>query len=477
VNVADLVAECAARAPQAPAIVEPTRTISYQALDRAIWRAAADLRGRGIGVGDVVALRLDTHALHLVVSYALARIGAVQLALSPRDSEEARAHLAKRFGARVVLGDADVREEWLAASAAPVDESLRFAGGDGGWKIVLSSGTTGRPKALLRSHAMAFAGCRMQSAATGLTASDRCHAMDGLEFLISLSRCLDAHFVGAAVVFAPAWKTGIEFFSFLEKEKVSVLSLGPTRLLPLLDLPRPAVPRAHGLRVLRTDAIGMKEPMRKKLAEYVTPRLFQSYGTTEAGLLAFGFNDTLAQHPGTAGFVAPGVQLEIVDEAGATLPPGSVGRVRARTPAMGLAYLDDPEVSAKTFIDGWYYPGDLGSLSDDGLLSIRGRSDDVIDAGGTKIYAIEIETALLQHPEVADVAAFAVQSAGAQIPVAAVVLRGGSIPELIAWCNARLGARAPKAIVKMDRLPTNPAGKVLKREMAERVAGALKKRP
>jgi acyl-CoA synthetase (AMP-forming)/AMP-acid ligase II len=215
--------------------------------------------------------------------------------------------------------------------------------------------------------------------------------------------------------------------------------------------------------------------MRKKLAECVTPNLFQSYGTTEAGLLAFGFNVTLARHPETAGFVAPGVHLEIVDEAGGKLPPGGVGRVRVRTPAMGLAYLDDPEASAKTFIDGWYYPGDLGSLSAEGLLNIRGRSDDVIEAGGTKIYAIEIETALLQHPDVAEVAAFAVPTTGAQIPVAAVVLRGGNVRDLIEWSNARLGARAPKAIVKLDRLPKNPAGKVLKKDLAERIARGLKK--
>jgi len=476
VNVADLVAQHAVRTPRAVAIAiaGANQSIDYRSLDRAVRRAAASLRQRGIAPGDVVGLSLHTHAMHLVVSYALARIGAVQLSLPLRDSAEQRQRLAARLGARVTLGEDDLLADWLREREENLDEGFRAEGGDAGWKIALSSGTTGEPKAALRTHAMALAGFRIQQAATGLLPADRCISFLALDFYAGLTRCVDVHFAGATLVLPPPVKGRWDPFRLIARERITYLSMVPAQLPGLLRLaPAGEGPCAPRLRLLRLDAMALNEALRRDICARVTPGLFHSYGTNEAGLLAFGLGETLARFPGAVGFAAEGVTLEIVDEAGAALPPGEVGRVRARSPAMAHSYIDDPQASAAAFAAGWYYPGDLGTLSREGLLHIKGRADDLMNFDGIKIYPAEIEAALLSHPGVVEAAAFPLASRRhQQIPAAAVVLRSDCAGELLHWARERLGKHAPERILVLPSLPKNAMGKVLKRELA----GAAKRR-
>jgi len=233
-------------------------------------------------------------------------------------------------------------------------------------------------------------------------------------------------------------------------------------------------PRFPGIRRLSLATMFTPESLRREIRRRLTPNLVIVYGTNEALYVTTADAAAQVAFPETAGFPFDGVDVQIVDDQGDVLPAGEAGVVRLRGTPSPSGYVDDPQATAKAFRDGWYYPGDLGVLSPEGALFLKGRADDMINYDGVKIYPADIETALLQHPAVAEAAAFpAIVEGYRQIPVAAVVLRAGASSEgLIAYCRNCLGARAPARIYVVPALPRNAIGKVLKRELTRQLSGA-----
>jgi acyl-CoA synthetase (AMP-forming)/AMP-acid ligase II len=460
VNLSDVISRHAQAQPDAPAVVEPGRTLSYRELDAAISRVASQLRKRGIAAGDVVGLFLRSHALHLVAAYALARIGAVQLSFSPEEPEELRRKLAQRFGAKATLGEGD-----LQLDAGAPDRGAPSPGGDAGWKIVLTSGTTGTPKAVLQSHAMHLAWCEINQRSIPALPGDRYLAAIPLDFSAGMKQALYVHWGGGAVVLDFSPRSAEAWHAAVERHQATYLSLTPRHLHTLGVTPPPAPwPR---VRLVRSGSMAASDELRETVTSRMCPNLILSYGSNDGGFpIAFGNARELAAFPGAVGFPAPGVEIEIAD-----------GVIRVRAPGLPERYIDDPEASARSFRDGWYYPGDLGEFCANGALKILGRVDDQINFDGIKIYPAEIEAALLAHPMVAEAVALALPAKAHQhVAVAAVVLRG-ALPdaELKAYSDARLGARAPSIIAKVAALPRNAAGKVDKQQLAERVRKLLGK--
>jgi acyl-CoA synthetase (AMP-forming)/AMP-acid ligase II len=152
--------------------------------------------------------------------------------------------------------------------------------------------------------------------------------------------------------------------------------------------------------------------------------------------------------------------------------------VRVRGEGVIKAYLDNPEATARHMRGGWFHPGDLASFTARGALVLQGRTDDMMIFDGLNIYPAEIERALLQHPAVAEAAAFPVRSKVHQDrPAAAVVLRHPA-PErdIKAWCRERIGSAAPHLVLILAGLPRNAGGKVVKRELQRLAAAALARR-
>jgi len=164
-------------------------------------------------------------------------------------------------------------------------------------------------------------------------------------------------------------------------------------------------------------------------------------------------------------------RTRIVDGEGAALPAGAIGELRVRADCMSHEYFGDPVATARHFRDGWYYPGDLASLTRDGILCVHGRADDMMILNSIKIFPAEIERVLEAHPGVKAAAAFAKPSrAHGDIPLAAVELHESATvagEELMARARERLGVRAPRRIIVVDALPRNAAGKILKTELID----------
>jgi acyl-CoA synthetase (AMP-forming)/AMP-acid ligase II len=201
------------------------------------------------------------------------------------------------------------------------------------------------------------------------------------------------------------------------------------------------------------------------------------YGSTETAISATAPAERIAHIAGAAGYVTPGLRIEIVDEADRALPAGAEGIVRIASEFAVDRYIDDPIESAHAFRDGWFYPGDLGSLTPDNLLIISGRQNDVLNAGGGKLAAEKVEAVLLACKGVSEAAVFmATSKLGVEEVWAAIVCSEKIDPEsLRARCRSSMPTVfVPAHIVVLDALPLSAAGKVDRQCLKDRLAGAAR---
>jgi long-chain acyl-CoA synthetase len=268
---------------------------------------------------------------------------------------------------------------------------------------------------------------------------------------------------GGTNVFRPREATDIVDFSL--RHAVSCLDISRMHASDLA-----ASGNAHELAGVKLRTGGSEVPfdVRRRIQDKVTRNLYVRYAATECGGVAMarpGEHDAEA----TVGRLLNGVDLQIVDADDNTLPPGSVGEIRLRAPGMATEYFDSPDESARRFRQDWFYPGDVGYLRGDGQLVVQGRKDDMIILNGLNIYPAEIERVLESHPAVSVAAALSLPSRiHGQIPVAAVELHPNAVvttSELQHYARQHLALRSPRRILILARLPRNPQGKIMRREI------------
>ncbi len=218
-----------------------------------------------------------------------------------------------------------------------------------------------------------------------------------------------------------------------------------------------------------TTGARIPQAFRRRFQAALRTALHVQYGTTEFGTASIAGPDDHEVHPDAAGPLLPGVEVEVLDDAGRALPPGEQGVLRFRRPEGVVAgYIDDPEATARAFRDGWFHPGDVGQLTPSGMLLVAGRQDDMMNLGAIKIFPAEIEAVAEGFPGLRECAAFALRSAShGDIPLlAAAGDEGFDSAALLAHCRARLGLRAPRKVIELPALPRNATGKVLRQDLA-----------
>jgi long-chain acyl-CoA synthetase len=483
VNVADIVRLHAQRMPDRPALADNTETIDWATVQARIEAAAWHLREHGVTAGDVVALSQRRGLRSVVLAMAVARLGASWCTVDFRARPAERDTLLAAIAPRLILADRQV-----GASAWPmaaVDEQWQTSPARGGIPamvtdpeapatLILSSGTTGAPKAAGLSHEAAAWRGTVRALEAELRVGTRVLNTLSLAASAAVSGVLAQLLAGATTHFCPAIYTPEELV-----ERVNALHIEQTAVVPTI---------VRGLVALGTDGrylmpqIGQlfvlgsafhAEEKREVMAR-VTPMLFEHYGAAGAGPIATATPAVVARAPTSVGYPAPFVRIEIVDEHERALPPGEIGRIRVRTPgAATVAIGDARNDDAERIVDGWVYPGDLGRLSDDGALFLEGRAASIIIRGGQNLYPEEIERVLLTHPAVAEAAVIGRSEPQlGEVPVALVVAQSDvSAADLAEHCRSRLQpAKVPVAFHIVDALPKTPTGKVRRADLASLIA-------
>ncbi len=461
----DRLREHARQRPDHAACCDARGEWGYADLLSRVMAACGQLHRRGIGPESVVGLALDDEAEHLVATLGLLGVGARQIVLATHDPAPLHQELAARLRITHVLarqGIAPPKDtvviEWPCAEtpgdldAAPIAPAT-------GRLILKTSGTTGTVNLVAFDEDQIAA----QAARHADYRDERLLRLASIEHNNSKRHRLYCVWAGGSNVFRPANADVIEFAL---RHRVSCLDIAR---MHAADLAGDA--EAHRLDAIKLRTGGSSVPIgvRRAVLERVTRRLYVRYAATECGAIAMALPDDHDADE-SSGLPLPGVDLQVVGADGCALAPGESGEIRLRAPGMASGYVDSPMQSAQRFRDGWFHPGDMGTLRSDGQLIVQGRRDDMIVLNGLNIFPAEIERVLERHPSVAEAAALPLPSAvHGQIPVAAVVLRPDmdvTGAELRRYCHGHLGLRTPRRVLVMDQLPKNSQGKLVKRELA-----------
>ena len=470
-NITDPFAHHARAAADRPAIVHGDRVLLYRDLDTLVRRTAAHLYSLGFAPGEVAGVALPDSLEHIVILAALARAGIVLLPLDWRWTAEERARVALHFGAKRVFEEADVDQQWHAA-VAEADPSARFPEGDIPLLMSLSSGTTGRPKGPRIRHSQLMARFRVFWINLGFNSRDRFLSATPLYYGGGRTFPLAMLYMGGSVFMLPPPYEPEALCEAAARHRITSLFLVPTLIRRLMALPDEKLAPLRKLRLLLSSGAALHPDERSEIRRRVCPSFVEYYSSTEGGGVSFLTPEDPEEFGGSVGRPVFGVEVQCVDEAHRPLPPGEVGRIRYRGPAVADGFWNDPEATRESFRDGWWYPGDLGMLDEHGYLYLKGRAKDMIIRGGINIYPAEVEAVLQSHPAVADSAVVGWPSREFNEEVAAFVIlkeevRAGELREL---CRTRLAPyKVPKEVFIVQDFPRNALGKVIKAELSSRL--------
>lgn len=466
--------------PEAPALcAQGNDVISYARLVIQMGTVARRAMSLGIKPGNIVALSIEEPLLHAAIILGLTQAGIVTVSVAghkPPAGLKVDAVISSRpypFApeAKHLILDFS----WMTSSGVPIETSPSGSrASQQTCRIVLTSGTTGDPKAVALTHDMVMT----RNARFEYALGNRLSACSRLYMNMGLAAALGYQFLTymlgrGGTLFFRGDSTENTLRSF-EIFRVDAMLATPTALAQLL-----AACDQHPSIELHIDTIlSSGGLLPRALLERVRPRLCTNlvtgYGSTETAMSATAPAHRIAHIAGAAGYVTPGITIQIVDEMNRAVPAGVEGIVRVRSEFGIDSYVDDPIESAQVFRDGWFYPGDLGSLTDDNLLVISGRQNDVLNAGGGKMAAEKVEAALLSRPGVREAAVFmATSAAGVEEIWAGIVFSEPVDAEsLRAHCRALMPeVFVPAHIVALDRLPVNATGKVDRQRLKAAVLG------
>jgi acyl-coenzyme A synthetase/AMP-(fatty) acid ligase len=475
-NISDLIRGQARLRPEAVAMGGPKRRLTYAELDASAGHVAERLGALGVAPGELVGVAMRSAPFHMIVILALARLGAISVPVPPGEVAAKREQIARRFGLTAIVSanrSNEVKDvPLLLADPAWMRPPQGFRardpapGDDAPWRIVLTSGTTGIPKGVALTHARSAALFDCYKDVLPFGPGDRLLCVKGLGDGFMLRYALHVLLGGGTLVFDTAPKLA-DFIEVIERRKLTHAIVSPAYLQTLVRSLPAGKPRLPGLANLSVGGGVLSTAVSSLAQERVTPNVYNSHGAAETGLTALADPAMLRASPEYTGRVVPWVEAQAVDESDKALAAGKSGILRYRSRFFPDAYFKDPGASASRFRDGWFYPGDVGSV-ERGLLRVEARSDDLINLGGMKVLPAEVESVLAEHPGVSDAAAFEGRTPGGDRKLFAAVVTSGAVPEaeLMAFCRTRLGTRAPEKIYKVERLPRNEAGKLLRREIA-----------
>lgn len=473
-TAAALAAHAAAR-PDSVALLEPPRQVSYRQLALQVAAAVTALERIGITPGMRVGVEVrPDRALHLVLLLACEVIGATTLAVTAADLA-APADPALRGCARLLVTAAApaaaqaerIPPDWLQSlPPCDADESERILRrpppAAGLVRIVRTSGTTGRPKAIGMSFTaqQRILDTAIARVATDVGAQPRFLSIYGLGFRASVTRVLQTLQCGGSVLFATEAQAPAMIAAGLVNHLMFLV--GDAKRIVARGSPPP---RGHRLHVELVGASADK-PLRAAFTERFGATVTACYSTNETNLISFVDADGV-------GRLCPGVAARIVDEAGRDLPHGAVGVIRVRTAVMTDAYVDDPAASAAAFIDGWYHTNDMGRMPDASTLVVLGRADDMLNVGGIKFLPQPIEATLKRVPGVRDAVLVALDHADrASRVVAAIEIGAERVPPGVTEAvRAAMAGGVPGAeVVPVPWFPRTETGKVQRAELRAALA-------
>ncbi|MFV8830280.1 class I adenylate-forming enzyme family protein [Alkalihalobacterium sp. APHAB7] len=491
------------------AVVDSNQRLTYNELNEKVDRVAASLQKLGLGKQDRVMVLLKNRVETVVLFWAVQKLGAIFTPINFRLSQEdimyciqdvepkfvvfedASEHLIMKetFKERPIfisikknnpLADIsfiELEEHSLTSFDRVIIQDQDIS------SIYYTSGTTGVPKGVPRSHKNEYASAMAHIVQCGYKRFDTTLGVFPLYHVIGL-RSLQVITALNGNFYTLSDFDSLESLQIIDKEKVNCLFQTPTMYHDIVSHPYAKEVDFSTLHTLVYSGASMSKELINKCDELMKPeRIVNQYGSTE--IYTFTYSPDVRRKPGTAG--KPGIHQNIKlvstnykKEASfypRVVPNGDVGEVivNMKSPEAFKGYWNRPDITKKCIYEGWYYTGDLGFIDDEGDLNIVGRIDDMIISGGEKIYPELIEKVLVEHPKVNEVIIIGEEDERwGQIVVAYIVPNDCSISfqELDRFCkyhNQLSSYQRPRKYVLLDHIPKSPTGKVLRKKLKENI--------
>ncbi|KCQ29056.1 fatty-acid--CoA ligase FadD5 [Mycobacterium tuberculosis] len=494
--------------PDAPALRFVGNTMTWADLRRRVAALAGALSGRGVGFGDRVMILMLNRTEFVESVLAANMIGAIAVPLNFRLTLTEIAVLVEDCVAHVMLTEAALAPVAIGVrNIQPLLSVIVVAGGssqdsvfgyedllneagdvhepvdipnDSPALIMYTSGTTGRPKGAVLTHANLTGQAMTALYTSGANInSDVGFVGVPLFHIAGIGNMLTGLLLGLPTVIYPlgAFDPG-QLLDVLEAEKVTGIFLVPAQWQAVCT-EQQARPRDLRLRVLSWGAAPAPDALLRQMsATFPETQILAAFGQTEMSpvtCMLLG-EDAIAKR-GSVGRVIPTVAARVVDQNMNDVPVGEVGEIVYRAPTLMSCYWNNPEATAEAFAGGWFHSGDLVRMDSDGYVWVVDRKKDMIISGGENIYCAELENVLASHPDIAEVAVIGrADEKWGEVPIAVAAVTNDDlrIEDLGEFLTDRLARyKHPKALEIVDALPRNPAGKVLKTELRLRYGACV----
>ena len=466
---------------------------------RGACRLAAALRARGVKRGDrVVVMMLNSPEVTCAFT-AIWKLGAVIVPITPMWNAREVRYVLEDSGAQIVLTSPELAarlceaatnlpdfRQVLVMGETEVEGALNFAlevaaaepfeplvdcHADELAMLLYTSGTTGTPKGVMLSHEnMLFI--------TDAVYANNAH----LGQIRSMQVLPLSHVYGVLMMNLGARLGSIsrilkhfdarQVLETIQEFKVERLAFVPTMLTYLINHPDREQYDVSSLTHVSSGGAALSEAVRLEFQRLFNCRVVQGYGLSESSGALTGYHPDDNYRVGSVGPALPGIEMCAMSDEQRSLPPGEVGELCSRGKHVMKGYLNKPEATRATIVDGWLHTGDIGYLDADGYVYITDRKKDLVIKGGENISPREIEEGIYAHPAVAEAAVFGIpDEVFGENLMAAVVLRVGqslSAEELKTHIGQYVTKfKVPARIEFLESLPKNPSGKILKRMLKE----------
>ncbi|MEP1472519.1 MAG: fatty acyl-CoA synthetase [Halieaceae bacterium] len=507
----DTLRRTAARHPDKTAISEGDVHWSYSEFYQRCTQVAGGLSELGVSPGDRVAILSRNSATFALARYAVAAAGALLVPVNFMLNAKEAGYIVGHSESKLLLVGKDELDNasqlpalcpdlehsvWMASeegvatpegmmpfsdlySSTPLPAAPGLSANSPA-QIIYTSGTESAPKGAVLTHSAIiwqYASCLVDAEIT--EEDSHLHSMP-LYHCAQLDAFLGPSIqVGGSNVITDD-PSPENLLSLLEREKISTFFAPPTVWISLLNSPKFEQTDLSALRKGYYGAAIMPVEIMKKIQHSIPQiRLWNLYGQTEIAPVATILKpaDQLRK-PGSAGRPVLNVETRIVDDDGQEVAVGEIGEVVHRSPQLLSEYYKDPERTAEAFAGGWFHSGDLATIDDEGYITIVDRKKDMIKTGGENVSGREVEEAVYQLADIAEVAVIGLPHEHWIEAVTAVIVTQAdkSLTEetVIAHCATLLaGFKVPKKIIFVDELPRNPSGKILKRDLRDIHADAF----
>jgi acyl-coenzyme A synthetase/AMP-(fatty) acid ligase len=473
----DMIFFWAELAPARPAVVQPDMIITYRAFADAITSVGRRVDQLGLNKSEPIAVCIESPAKLLSVSLALLRCGFSVSPISrgtlPYLQPAGIKHAIYESEGLVLSGGRNIRFEdsWLLGSgdSATKDVLALRAPGKEGSLIFFTSGTTGRPKKIIHTHATQLHRLYV-SGLTGEAEFSTVLFMPGLGGSFGFNRGIAVLYKGGTMCIGSLADAAV---AFTATHNVELIIASPAQAAGLVEFVEKMPGYDLGsLREIRIAGGAISSNLIQHIQSALCRNVVIEYASTEAGIIAFAPCDAIRDVPGAAGILAPWAELEIVDKAGNILPRGEEGMIRCRTPAFNASFAANNPASTGDPAQAWWYPGDIGRINERGMIIIAGRTDDLINRGGVKASAVAFDEIISSFGGIREAGVCSVpgDKGLAQLWVAVVPERPMDLAALQRSIEVSGALSMPiDRMFEIEEIPRTDLGKIQRHELREKL--------